>query len=123
MRGIALAPEATEQFCVERADLAMMIFRRRDSSVSLSSEEMYLRRDRKPTREQGTKEKSKSSRFFALAKVTFRCKIFKPLLNWVPMLSQFSAFPPLSESPLEVSDVRPNSQSFSIDIERRVVLR
>jgi hypothetical protein len=31
-----------EQFCVERADLAIMIFRRRDSSVSLSSEEMYL---------------------------------------------------------------------------------
>jgi hypothetical protein len=39
------------------------------------------------------------------------------------MLSQFSAFPPLSESPLEVSYVRPNSQFFSIDLERRVVLR
>ena len=39
------------------------------------------------------------------------------------MLSHFSAFPPLSESPLEVSDVCPNSQSFSIDLERRVVLR
>jgi hypothetical protein len=39
------------------------------------------------------------------------------------MLSHFSVFPPLSESPLEVSDVCPNSQSFSIDLERRVVLR
>jgi hypothetical protein len=39
------------------------------------------------------------------------------------MLSQFSVFPPLSESPLEVSDVRPNSQSFSIHIERRMVFR
>ena len=39
------------------------------------------------------------------------------------MLSQFSVFPPLSESPLEVSDVYPNSQSFSIHIERRLVLR
>jgi hypothetical protein len=39
------------------------------------------------------------------------------------MLLQFSVIPPLSESPLEVSDVRPNSQSFSIDLERRVVLR
>ena len=39
------------------------------------------------------------------------------------MLSHFSAFPPLSESPLEVSDVCPKSQSFSIDLERRVVPR
>jgi hypothetical protein len=45
----------------------------------------------------------------------------EPLLSWVPMLSQFSAFPPLSESAVEVSDVRPNSQSFSINIERHVV--
>ena len=47
----------------------------------------------------------------------------EPLLSWVPMLSHFSVFPPLSESPLEVSDVCPNSQSLSIDLERRVVLR
>jgi hypothetical protein len=39
------------------------------------------------------------------------------------MLLQFSVLPPLSESPLEVSDVCPNSQSFSIDLERRVVHR
>jgi hypothetical protein len=39
------------------------------------------------------------------------------------MLLHFSAFPPLSESPLEVSDVCPNNQSLSIDLERRVVLR
>jgi hypothetical protein len=39
------------------------------------------------------------------------------------MLLHFSASPPLSESPLEVSDVRPSSQLFSIDLERRVVLR
>jgi hypothetical protein len=39
------------------------------------------------------------------------------------MLSQFSVFPPLSESPLEVSDVCPNSESFSIDLECRVVVR
>ena len=39
------------------------------------------------------------------------------------MLLHFSAFPPLSESPLEVSDVCPDGQSFSIDLERRVVLR
>jgi hypothetical protein len=39
------------------------------------------------------------------------------------MLSHFSVFPPLSESPLEVSYVCPNSKSFSIDLERRVVLR
>lgn len=45
----------------------------------------------------------------------------EPLLSWVPMLSQFSAFPPLSESAVEVSDVRPNSQSFSINIERHMV--
>ena len=31
-----------------------------------------------------------------------RCKIGQPLLSWVPMLSQFSAFPPLSESALLV---------------------
>jgi hypothetical protein len=39
------------------------------------------------------------------------------------MLSQFSVFPPLSESALEVSDVRPNSQSSPIQIERCMVLR
>jgi hypothetical protein len=39
------------------------------------------------------------------------------------MLSPRSVFPPLSESPLEVSYVRPSSQSFSVYIERRVVLR
>ena len=39
------------------------------------------------------------------------------------MLSQFSVFPPLSESALEVSDVPPNSQSFSINIERHMVYR
>jgi hypothetical protein len=47
--------------------------------------------------------------------------MFEPLLSWVPTLSQFSAFSPLSESAVEVSDVRPNSQSFSINIERHMV--
>jgi hypothetical protein len=40
-----------------------------------------------------------------------------------PMLLQFSVFPPLSKSPLEVSDVRPNSQSSSVRVKRRMVLR
>jgi len=39
------------------------------------------------------------------------------------MLLQFFVFPPLSKSPLEVSDVRPNSQSSSIRVERRMVIR
>ena len=39
------------------------------------------------------------------------------------MLLQFSVFPPLRKSPLEVSDVRPNSQSSSVRVERRMVLR
>jgi len=39
---MAPALEATEQLRVERADLAMMIFRRRDSSVRLALEELYL---------------------------------------------------------------------------------
>jgi len=39
------------------------------------------------------------------------------------MLLQFSLIPAFEQVPLEVSDVRPNSQSFSILIERRVVLR
>jgi epsilon-lactone hydrolase len=42
MRGIAPALEATEPLRVECADLAMMIFRRRDSSVRLSFEQLYL---------------------------------------------------------------------------------
>ena len=39
------------------------------------------------------------------------------------MLLRFSVFPPLSQSLLEVSDVRPNSQSSSVRVERRMVLR
>ena len=39
------------------------------------------------------------------------------------MLSPFSVFPPLSESALEVSDVRPHSRSLSINIESRMVFR
>ena len=38
------------------------------------------------------------------------------------MLSQFSVFPPLSESAMEVSDVRPTSQFLQIVIECRMVL-
>lgn len=37
-------------------------------------------------------------------------------------MSQFSVLPPLSESALEVSDVRPKSQSSSVRVQRRMVL-
>ena len=39
------------------------------------------------------------------------------------MLLQFSLIPAFEQVPLEVSDVRPNSQSSSVRVERRVVLR
>ena len=39
-----------------------------------------------------------------------------------PMLSQISALPPLSESAMEVSNVRPASQFHQIVIECRMVL-
>jgi hypothetical protein len=60
---------------------------------------------------------------FVEARVNSDVELNRHFLCGFPMLSQFSVFPPLSESPLEVSDVRPNSQSFSIDLECRVVLR
>ena len=43
--------------------------------------------------------------------------------GFLPCCCSFPLFPPLSKSPLEVSDVRPNSQSSSVRVERRVVLR
>jgi hypothetical protein len=39
------------------------------------------------------------------------------------VLLQFSLIPAFEQVPLEVSDVRPNSQSSSVRVERRVVLR
>lgn len=39
------------------------------------------------------------------------------------MLLQFSLIPVFEQVPLEVSDVRPNSQSCSVPVERRMVRR
>ena len=43
--------------------------------------------------------------------------------GFLPCCCSFPLFPPLGKSPLEVSDVRPNSQSSSVRVERRMVLR
>ena len=55
--------------------------------------------------------------------IEFQCRMFEPLpLQGPAMLLQFSVFPPLRKSPLEVSDVRTSSQSSSVRVERRMVL-
>lgn len=57
-----------------------------------------------------------------LARVDYKCRIDQPLLCRFPMLSQFSAFPPLSKSAQEVqSYVCPASKFHQINIECRMV--